>query len=123
MKIKKHTHVDENGHLRWGTLEKAVRIGILFFSIIGLSVGWWTNYKLLAADVRDNKQDIEVLEEKVELVRKDAAVTRNDIQYIKQGVERLLRKELGNASSTKDNRKTLGYYPINRENVTKVNDS
>lgn len=109
----KHTHVDGNGHLRWGTLERAVRIGILFFSIIGLSMGWWANYKLLSVDVRENKEDIEILQDEMGAVERDAAVTRNDIKYIKQGVDRLLRKELGDVSNIEDGGETFSNNPVN----------
>ena len=117
---KRHTHVDDNGHLRWGTLEKGVRLGILFFSVIGFATGWYANYKLLTVDVREVKQDVKVLEHEMEAVKRNAAVTRNDIQYIKQGVDRLLRKELGDVSLDDSNmesievgRKTFSHNPVN----------
>ena len=85
----KKMHVDENGELRFGRLEKLFIIVVSAIAVAGV-VG---NMAITGRQVKVNEEDVKVLKEDVVEVEKAQAVIQNDVKHIKEGVDELLGRK------------------------------
>lgn len=87
--MKHRAHIDENGNFRWGRVEA----GIAAVTFVLILIGWGYNAGILSANVKKNTAGLDATEEVVRNIQINQAKIEKDIEYIKEGIAKLLEAQ------------------------------